>query len=443
MLLSFCDEALTNASGGTLQDPSSLSGGRDERCKKLIDLAQSKIVFHAEFLRPRKAFSKAAQTAVLDARIILPFEPGYSGAHTHQMELVASHMRMVYSIPQHREYIRSGYPSEPILAEAAARQLYYWRNLERTTSGGDLVEPAVRILREDLDHNLLDRGEIGEAVGRLLLILSRDRAVLTAAPETRYQPPTFSRAVPVTTFIKELFPPAIAQAVLDSKPDNFPYSHPESRTFEEVFEHAVLNFTHFAKWADDSAPNDYAAVGCFVRSMAVICRNNAPKMDVFIPILFDKSAQLRPQVMTGILVQFKRRKAKGTMAAYVINEKDVGLFSPTFADGQMLPHPYITLVMELGIADSSGVRIPVDVGQPPARASDRLLHQWKPKSIMVLRSYLTYCPDRIHYCFPLHAPTGLKFWWLARNGARMVSTKFGGQAWPHSGAAEGRLEKSY
>ena len=131
------------------------------------------------------------------------------------------------------------------------------------------------------------------------------------------------------------------------------------------------------------------------------------------------------------------------MAAYVINEKDVGLFSPTFADGQMLPHPYITLVMELGIADSSGVRIPVDVGQPPARASDRLLHQWKPKSIMVLRSYLTYCPDRIHYCFPLHAPTGLKFWWLARNGARMVSTKFGGQAWPHSGAAEGRLEKSY
>jgi hypothetical protein len=65
----------------------------------------------------------AAVTAVLDVLLTLDFEPRSQVAHKREAELVASHMRIAFSVPKDRRYIRSGYPSEPLLAEAAARQM--------------------------------------------------------------------------------------------------------------------------------------------------------------------------------------------------------------------------------------------------------------------------------------------------------------------------------
>ena len=411
-MLPFCDEVLANASG-TSRDPSYAHRPSYDR-RDLLRLAQAKLVSHPnpDLDRERGDFSRAAQVAVLDVRIMLPFEPRSASAQRLQMELVASHMRTVFSIPQHRQCVRSGYPSEPILAEAAARQLHRWRT---STTGGDEPleypglnepepepepEPAAAILNESIDDGLLDRekGEVGEAVGRLLLILARDRAALaanSASPKTEL--PLFSRAVPVNAFIEALFPPAVARVVLDSKPDNLPSASPEVTTFAEAFKDAVVNFTHFARWdADDddgSMPDVNAAVGCFVRSMALACRRNTLKVGAFIPVLLDQSAHLRPEVMTAILVRFNRKQGKthtmgaGARAACPIDEEDVGLFGSD-ADGQGAPpqRPYITLVMELGVSDlpsssshtdtgsadvnSSEVRVPVDVGKPPIWVSD-------------------------------------------------------------------------
>ncbi|PIL27971.1 hypothetical protein GSI_09915 [Ganoderma sinense ZZ0214-1] len=402
LLLPFCDEVLAKATvtASATQTPSpGLSASeedRDSRCGGLIDWARSKLLCETDIHAPREVYTLAAQTAVLDVRVMLPYEPGSSRAEAYQMELVERHMRTVYSVPQHRNYARSGYSSEPILAEAAARQLNHWRALdvEKTTAGGDEVEPAVRILAQDVDGGLLDRdrGEIGEAVGRLLLVLARDRAAVKAFPQIKDKDEDriFSRAVPVNEFIEALFPPAVAQRVLDGRPDNLAPENEnedegegeESRpgTLREAFKDAVLNFTHFARWegADGAAivPSGCAAVGCFVRSMAVMCgKNAAPRVDAFIPVLFDVGAPLAPEHMTGILVQFKRRETKGAArVAYVVHEKDVGLFSSTPAVyGRQVPLPYITLVMELdlGVGEVS-VSDPVHIGQSPERASKRL-----------------------------------------------------------------------
>ena len=83
--------------------------------------------------------------------------------------LVESHMRIAYSIPDHREYLRSGYPSEPLLAEAAAQQLWRWR-----TQNPFLV---VETLTSILETGLLDRGKLGELTGRQLLLDAYHRAV--------------------------------------------------------------------------------------------------------------------------------------------------------------------------------------------------------------------------------------------------------------------------
>lgn len=63
--------------------------------------------------------SDLGQLAVADVRLSLQYEPNLEMSQSldTQAKLVASHMRIAYSVPAHREYIRSGYPSEPILAE--------------------------------------------------------------------------------------------------------------------------------------------------------------------------------------------------------------------------------------------------------------------------------------------------------------------------------------
>ena len=320
---------------------------RWNRYEDLIAFARTKLLCDKQIDQNRASYPAAARAAVLDVRIMLALEAGRPSAHRRELELVESHMRTVYSIPRHREYIRSGYSSEPILAEAAAQQLHFWR-----TTGAEQTEPAALILQEDLDHDLLSRGEIGEAVGRLLLILARDHAAVATSTPDELVP--FSRAVPVNTFIEELFTVEVVKQVLDSMPDNLPGGSGSPRkTFKEAFKGAVLNFTHFAEWVDDSALSEDVALGCFMREMALFCRNGATEVDVFLPVLLDEAEPLSPCRMSGILVQFKLRAPRGTRAAYVIDQEDIGLFPAGVGprDSGKTLRPYITLIMELGVTN--------------------------------------------------------------------------------------------
>ena len=61
-------------------------------------------------------------------------------------------MRTAFSIPKDREYIRSGYPSEPLLAEAATHQMDKFQTLTNTNVMLDT-------LKHELDSGLLDQGQ--------------------------------------------------------------------------------------------------------------------------------------------------------------------------------------------------------------------------------------------------------------------------------------------
>ncbi|KAI0653244.1 hypothetical protein C8Q70DRAFT_1059483 [Cubamyces menziesii] len=364
LMMPYSDRALDKF-GINRSDPPPIADSESLRCGRLsldvLELARRKLLCNDNMRMPIDSHTIAAQTAVLDVRIMLSFEPSREAAHRHEEQLVASHMRIAYSVPKDRIYLRSGYSSEPILAEAAARQLHEWRRqclgLEPSATGLNVVDrlrdttdigPAVQILRKTFDHDLLSRGEVGEVIGRLLLMLARDSA--TCATSSDSDDPHFSNPVPVTTFIEQLLSESFAKDVLTSKPDNLPANAPRGDlTFAEAFKDAVVNFTHFAKWADDSALSQDTALGCFIRSMAVICRNNAATVDVFIPVLMNKDAALDASVMTGIMVQFKLRAHSGTIAAYAIDATKVGLFKQTPDDDETQRHPYITLIMELGV----------------------------------------------------------------------------------------------
>jgi hypothetical protein len=134
-------------------------------------------------------------------------------------------MCVAFSIPKHREYLRSGYPSEPILAEAAARQMVEFQTL--AADGRDTSVMASILQTESnrgLQHN-------------------------------------FSKGCKLTTFIKHPFSDNYANQILNSIPDNIKWS----TTFAEAFKDAIVRFTHFGKMADDTGTTTHAMFAAFVR----------------------------------------------------------------------------------------------------------------------------------------------------------------------------------
>jgi hypothetical protein len=276
--------------------------------------------------------------AVLDVLLTLDFEPRRQAAYDREAKLVAGHMRIAFSVPKDREYLRSGYPSEPLLAEAAARQMDEFQMLAENPD----TSVMAHILKSEFSSGLLDQGQRGEVVFRQLVSEAYRRAVRNDYPNNLQH--NFSSGCKLMTFIKTLFSDDCAKRVLNSVPDNVK----SSTTFATEFEDAVVRFTHFGKMADDTAVTTHAMFAAFVRCMAVICWSSQNTVDLLIPVLLMSREKLRESVMTGLLIQVKRRKAKGSIIQYEINQDALGFF-PAPIDSTADVRPYITLVAELGV----------------------------------------------------------------------------------------------
>jgi hypothetical protein len=274
--------------------------------------------------------------AVLDVLLNLDFEPRREAARSREAELVASHMRTAFSVPKDREYFRSGYPSEPILAEAAARQMDEFQTLSPN------VNVMAHLLKDNLNSGLLDAGLRGEVVFRLLISEAHRRAVRKDHPKDF--PQIFSRGCKLITFISELFSENYAAQILNSVPDN----SKSTTKFSKAFANAVVRFTHFGKMADDTGTTSYATFAAFVRCMAIICWSSQDTVDILIPVLLESGAMLKESAMTSMAIQVKRRKVKGSPAAYEIDQKAIGFFPPSSETDKDV-RPYITLVAELGV----------------------------------------------------------------------------------------------
>ena len=313
-------------------------------------MARGKLVASQEIDSDYDTFSPASRLAVIDVQLSLDYEPRREKTQMEEANLIESHMRIAFSIPVHREYLRSGYPSEPLLAEAAARQLWMWRKQNPFV--------VVDMLTNIVQTGLLDRGELGELVGRQLLLDAYHRAVEFEHSDSEKKPPNFSAGCHLITFIKMLYTEEYAKQVLDSKPDNKPDNDKEEKAepFKNVFKDARICFTHFGKMADDTGTTSAAAWAAFMRHMAIMCRNGQHTVDCIIPVLL-WDTELCEHVMTGLLIQYKRKKQRGTVAGYSIDQNAVNFFPKTDEEctqhgsksKSTLNRPYVSLIMELGV----------------------------------------------------------------------------------------------
>ena len=278
--------------------------------------------------------AQLARLATLSTRLLLEFKPRWEALLSMEARLVERNMRIAYSVPKHREYFRSGTPSEPILAEAAAQEM------------NEMAWPIPDILAEFVRDGLIDKGESGELVMRLLLTEAWNAAAKTSCARDGV-PLSFSRAVHLVDFLQELFGDQHLQTILRSHSDN----DAQSGSFQEVFKHAFVRFLHFARNGKDNFMTMHTAWAAVARGMAVQCFHNQHMIDAMLPIVL-RDEKLSEEIMSGILIQVKNKEDTEVV---VIDESQIGGGTGFFPKDKPGDHrPYITLVMQLGVQTTIG-----------------------------------------------------------------------------------------
>ncbi|KAK0184282.1 hypothetical protein F5146DRAFT_938672 [Armillaria mellea] len=299
---------------------------------------------------PVKPLEEVVQTTLVGIRVMIEFYARREKARRLQEEMVTGHMRIVFSVPSHREYMKSGYPSEPILAEAAAISIY-----EECVSMAKVIAGLVR------DY-LIDTGERGALVARLLLTLAWDAAIhnlMSTGQFPKLQVPrehrhaVYSRPIRLTEFLIALLPREYMDQILQSTPDN----QLGGKTFGEAFEHGYVYFTHFGRAGSSEAINSASALAAFIRGMAFQCCSGHPVIDILIPVLIipkDVATKSNFNVDELTLDKFQRScmmisvkdKQNAERKNYTISAESLRFWLDEDKDVDV---PYIAILMELGI----------------------------------------------------------------------------------------------
>ncbi|KAJ8519125.1 hypothetical protein ONZ45_g3865 [Pleurotus djamor] len=348
------------------------------KAANVLELAKLKLLRNENVYAASE--SKYARAAILDVLLSLQFLPHREATRRLTEDLVASHMRTVFSAPTNREYLRSGYPSEPLLAHAALDAVH---EVDKRLPG-DAMAQMFAGLDEGLE-GAIDAGQRGEHIGKMLLLRAYMKAILQ---EHDGKSSHWHHGCSLATFLRHLITESAFQGLNAILPDNIS----DGMKLSDAFKNARVRFTHFARASDDAAMTTNMAWIAFIRGMAPIGWSSQMLVDVMIPILLDANAKISEAAVSALLVQFKRRAQEGVKSAYMIDEAKIGFFPPPKSHRYrtMCPElpeekqawdvrPYITIVMELGITGdkpSTEARTPhkvveaMDNMQPPPSTSE-------------------------------------------------------------------------
>ncbi|KAG9287213.1 hypothetical protein G9A89_008843 [Geosiphon pyriformis] len=193
--------------------------------------------------------------------------------------------RSIYSYDD-RHKLLAFYPSEPILAEAAALLM----------KDQNVLRKLLHFLLDALHTGYIEPGYRGELVARLLLMIAwdhatRDRDISPHLGNLGYSKEFVSRPIRVKEFLISLF----GQENYDEHIQSFP----------QKLADGLLAFTHFIPVT--YTPNQTQLRTLFIRFAAVICKRNQAGVDLIIPVLldWDGSSPISVDSMSYFLIQVK------------------------------------------------------------------------------------------------------------------------------------------
>ncbi|THG99572.1 hypothetical protein EW145_g7240 [Phellinidium pouzarii] len=206
-------------------------------------------------------------------------------------------------------------------------------------------------LRSLTESGLIEKGQRGELVARLIMTMAYDEAVDAFNEENGTLPsansrihPLYSQGVSLMHYIKALLGNEHAENIFNSRPDNVK----DGKPFREAYKDAWVRFTHFQRAGDSSVISSEACWAAAARAMAFQCSSGQALIDILVPVIFYKNGTLCEANMSAILVQVKGQRVVVTKASVKIDERDLKFFPPP-SDERSDERPYITLVMELGV----------------------------------------------------------------------------------------------
>ncbi|KAH7907099.1 hypothetical protein BJ138DRAFT_1182650 [Hygrophoropsis aurantiaca] len=263
-----------------------------------IRFAATKLLADVEFLPGQTKVDDDGELACLARRLPLEF---LSNTYALQKELrqMGGHMRLCLEMDLSSKRLTTISSSEPLLSEAA-----YW-----IMQVHDFDAPGT--LLRLLDSSSVHRGDRGELVVMMILILARDCTV--GPPSINGQPA--HRWTMVPRFFECLFhpPPSTDSASDRHKHDDIQttlgqtLSEREAVTcdipFSEQFKDTRIYFNHFIKVHQQSFLDLPLLAALFYRGAAVFCGNNQPGIDGIIPMC--QGPELIPSRMGAILWQSK------------------------------------------------------------------------------------------------------------------------------------------
>jgi hypothetical protein len=265
---------------------------------KVLNLAMEKLIHATLPVSLDKLHDRQTAFALLSRRILLHFRPLRSSSATMESNLIARHLQVAFVVPLNRNFVVSGSPSEPFVVEAAAHLM--------ATRGFS----AISWLRDFINEDIVDVGESGEIVGRLLTINAYDVAL-----RNRMREPIYHSWVPVLDFLKALFADSVYERIIKTKP----YGQPSGRTLEEAFANAVVRLTHYVRLSQVTLFTAANVRKAFLRGMGLVGAQNQPLVDILIPVLFVSNLHKDPEEwevkkgeMSQIMANWKNRADDAT-----------------------------------------------------------------------------------------------------------------------------------
>ena len=347
-------------------------------------------------LNPGRVFyqDELAQLACLAIRIGLNFDTSREVGRKTEIELVRSYMRIVFAVPEHREYMRTGTPSEPILAEAAA-QLLNWE------SDPSLEKLAPTVLNTAFRKGFLAQGERGEMVARLLWTLAHDRVLREHIKPGAVM---FHQPIRVLDFLYALFHENHWEEIRNAKP----VGNEDGPTLSVAFENAYIQFSHFMDAVDYNV--DLKQVyRLLLRGAALSCQRGQEPIDFLTPIFFGSpnSTTLHGSNTSVLQAQVKNR-----------NAIDEFTLNPTLAQSN-LELPVLSLVHELGALDSS-----VKPAPPFQRARKFHTHHYQIVSHGCSSKTFRVIPQQMDETYPMLLGSNLLMDDFRRSGEETCKTLF-------------------
>ncbi|KAG2146282.1 hypothetical protein DEU56DRAFT_787283 [Suillus clintonianus] len=228
--------------------------------------------------------------AVLSQRFGVDICFGHPDAVSYVEKGVASHLRICFSTTQDRSWAFTGYPSEPLLSCVAATLLH---------SGNNTLEDALGVLNKKVNEGMVEIGQSGELVSRLVLLLAKDMYVRDHLSEGTIRDLHYNgrgdaelmdcQKVSVVDFLRYLFGETF-----------WLLAGEEAKT---AFRHAYINFSHWVSMTELISPGpgpgdskqptsemssaEEWTLRHWVRTSAVQCCHLQPLVDKMIPIYFD------------------------------------------------------------------------------------------------------------------------------------------------------------